>query len=106
MDWQGAQLGWGTAELVLLGPALVPNPGEVASLAGEPSSYGEEVPSGGLVGCHYLSNTDAPCASDCKGRRENGPRGRPDRLVWVSLSSDSVSLNGKGKCQSERLVTG
>ena len=42
----------------------------------------------------------------CKGRRENVPRGRLDRRFWVLLSSDSVSLNGKRLCQSERLMAG
>ena len=42
----------------------------------------------------------------CKGRRENVPRGRPDHLVWVSLLSVNVRLNGRHKCHSIRRLSG
>ena len=55
--------------------------------------------SGGIVGLHHLryaaqgpqrilnsllEGQEGLAGGDYKGRRENVPRGRPDRLVWVS----------------------
>ena len=60
-EWQGAQSGKGSAELVLPGPALGQMQGEAAGLAGEPSGQGEEASSEGLGGQHRLAQADARC---------------------------------------------
>ena len=58
-EWQGAQSGKGSAELVLPGPSLGQMQGEAPGLAGEPSGQGEEAASQGLGGYQRLAQTDA-----------------------------------------------